>query len=289
MLCRALSAWILTAAAIVPARVSAQARLGPAEHAAIAAEVDRMAATARRAWTTRDAKLLVPDSTLAADQLRADVQRRMNVTVRVDTLVEVLDSVRSVTRDSILAYSSQRFVRLMRLESGVERVRISAVIHERSFVRSAGRWRTTGTAREIAPRAMWADETPAGIAAAVDSVRALDSAWARSYATHDTALAAAVFSDRLFMTSSDGRVKDKAMEMGDVRPSADLKMEYFRTTDVRVETFAGAGVVMGVAEWAFTYRGQRSEWRRRYAAVYVRGGPLGWQMASLHMGPPPAN
>lgn len=285
---RALLALILTTGAIVPVAVVAQARLGPAEHAAIAAEVDRMAATARRAWATRDAKLLVPDSTVTAEQLRADLQRRMNVTVRVDTLVEALDSTRSVTRDSVLAYSSQRFVGVVRL-SGVERVRISTVIHERPFVRTAGRWRATGAVREIAQRGMWADETPAGIAAAIDSIRALDSAWARSYARNDTALAAAVFSDRLFMTSSDGRVKDKATEMGDVRPSADLQMEYFRTTDVRIETFAGAGVVMGVAEWAFTYRGQRSEWRRRYAAVYVRGGPLGWQMASLHMGPPPAN
>ena len=121
----------------------------------------------------------------------------------------------------------------------------------------------------------------------VDSVRALDSAWARAYATHDTVFAATLFSDRFVMTSSDGRLKDKAAELVDIRPAAGLRMHHFRTTDTRIELFAGAAIVTGVADWAFTYNGQENALRRRYTAVYVRGGRLGWQLVAVHMGRAP--
>jgi ketosteroid isomerase-like protein len=233
---------------------------------------------------------------MTAAQLRADLQRRMNMTTRVDTLVEVLDSIRLITRDSILAYSSQRFVRLIRLDNGSERQRISTITHERPVIRSRGQWKLVGAVREIAPRAWWADEAPpapAGLtggtrnSAAVDTARALDSAWARSYATHDTVLAATLFSDRLMVTSADGRMKDKAAELADIRPAAGLHMHHFPTSDVRTEPFPGTAVVTGVADWAFRYNGQENALRRRYTAVYVRGGVLGWQLVALHLGRAP--
>ena len=123
--------------------------------------------------------------------------------------------------------------------------------------------------------------------AVVDSIRRVDSAWARTYAVHDTALAMSLLSDRIVITSANGRMKDKATELGDVRPAAGLTMQYFRTTDVRVDIYPGTGIVTGVAEWAFTNNGRESSLRRRYTAVYVRGGRLGWQMAALHMGQSP--
>jgi ketosteroid isomerase-like protein len=126
-------------------------------------------------------------------------------------------------------------------------------------------------------------------ASASDSVRAMDSTWAHNYATHDTTRAAALMSDRFVMTSSDGRMKDKATELGDVRPSAGLDMHHFRTSGVRVEMHGSAAVVVGVADWAFNYNGRESAVRRRYTAVYARGGRLGWELVALHMGtaPPP--
>jgi hypothetical protein len=120
-----------------------------------------------------------------------------------------------------------------------------------------------------------------------DSLRAIDSAWARTYATHDTALAMALMSDRLVITSTDGRLKDKAAELGDVRPSPGLRMRHFRTSDVRIDVYAGAGVVTGLADWAFSFKGRENTARRRYTAVYVRGGPLGWQMVALQLGRAP--
>jgi hypothetical protein len=107
---------------------------------------------------------------------------------------------------------------------------------------------------------------------------------ARSYATYDTALAVALLADALVVTGADGRLKDKAGELADVRPAAGLRMHHFHTSEVRVEAYAGAAIVTGVADWALTYNGREATVRRRYTAVYVRGGPLGWQLAALHMG-----
>lgn len=119
-----------------------------------------------------------------------------------------------------------------------------------------------------------------------DSVRALDSAWARSYATQDTNLAKLVFADDLVITSTTGALKDKRAELADVAPQPDLHMEYFRTADVAVRMYGGAAVVTGLAEWRFTYRGTPTSVRRRYTAVYARTGPR-WQMVALQLGRAP--
>jgi hypothetical protein len=119
-----------------------------------------------------------------------------------------------------------------------------------------------------------------------DTLLKLDSAWARSYATNDTALASKLFDDSLIVTSGNGRLKDKKGEMADVGPAQPgFQIHYFRTSDVRVQP--RAGVVTGLAEWSWTFNGNTNLTRRRYTAVYARGGPLGWRMVALHIGPAP--
>jgi hypothetical protein len=128
--------------------------------------------------------------------------------------------------------------------------------------------------------------SPAAAQTGRDSLLALDSAWARSYATADTALANKVFHDSLIVTSGNGRLKDKKGEMADVGPlQPGFQIHYFRTSDVRVQP--RAGVVTGLAEWQWTWQGRTTVTRRRYTAVYTRGGPLGWRMVALHLGPAP--
>ena len=118
-------------------------------------------------------------------------------------------------------------------------------------------------------------------------VRSLDSAWARSYATHDTAFAQALFASELAVTSSSGAVKTREEELADVRPSAGLQMHFFRTKDVDVRMYPGTAIVIGLAEWEFEMGGQTRNFRRRYTAVYVRGGSLGWRMVALQLGQAP--
>jgi ketosteroid isomerase-like protein len=122
---------------------------------------------------------------------------------------------------------------------------------------------------------------------AEDAVRKLDTEWARSYAQHDTATAIALFDDRLIVTSGTGSLKDKNGELADIRPTAGLQMHYFRTSNVEVRLIGSAAAVAGLAEWSFTFNGRTNTIRRRYTATYVQGGPLGWRMIALHIGPAP--
>lgn len=119
------------------------------------------------------------------------------------------------------------------------------------------------------------------------AIRALDSAWARAYATHDTSLALQLFAEDIVVTSVSGATKDRSGEIADVRRSPGLQLEFFRTSDAKVRVYESSAVVTGVAEWKYTLNGQVSNPRRRYTAVYVKGGPLGWRMVALHMGRAP--
>jgi hypothetical protein len=121
----------------------------------------------------------------------------------------------------------------------------------------------------------------------VDSILTLDRAWARSYATHDTALAMALFDRELSATSSAGVQKGWAGELADVRPQAGLTMHYFRTTNAAVKLHERTAIVTGIAEWSFTFNGRQNALRRSYTTVWLPGGPLGWRMVALHLGAAP--
>ena len=132
---------------------------------------------------------------------------------------------------------------------------------------------------------------PAQIAAAqnvADRIRTLDSAWARTYAVHDTVLARSLLAEDIVITSTNGTLKTREQEIADVRPAAGLKMDYFRTVDAQVRVFADqSAVVTGLAEWSFQMNGKANAVRRRYTSMFVRGGPLGWKMVALHIGRAP--
>lgn len=118
---------------------------------------------------------------------------------------------------------------------------------------------------------------------AVDSIIRLDSAWARSYAVHDTVMAQAIFEKDLLVVGGNGTMKSRDAELRDIRPAPGLTMHYFRTKGADVHCYAAACAVVGVAEWEFEMNGAVSATRRRYSATWVRGGPKGWQMVSLHI------
>lgn len=73
----------------------------------------------------------------------------------------------------------------------------------------------------------------------VDTIRRLDSLWARMYQTHDTTFARKLYADDLIWTMVNGNMKDKRAEMADVAPAAGLVMDYFRTSGVEIRELAG--------------------------------------------------
>ena len=133
-----------------------------------------------------------------------------------------------------------------------------------------------------------AQQTSGGGAGAEAQLRALDAQWANAYMTHDTASALALFADDIVITASNGSMKSRAGELGDIRATPGLVMEFFRTSDVAVRVFGESAVVTGRADWSYTMNGRKGGAARRYTATYVRGGPLGWRMVALHLGTAPA-
>ena len=136
------------------------------------------------------------------------------------------------------------------------------------------------TALALAPAVA---QTTRGTSADSAAILRLDSIWAHNYAVHDTATAASLMADDFYMTSANGNVKNKAAEMKDIRPAAGLRMDYFRTEQPIVRVHGCTAVVSGTAAWQFEMNGKTATYRRRYSAVYVKGGPLGWQLAELQM------
>jgi hypothetical protein len=140
------------------------------DRVAILAAVHRLGEEARVAWETRNARLMftdVPDSTVVRTpqgraitkaEMIADLQRRMDMTTRIDTMRGQVDSILFVGPDEAVAWSSQRFVREMTLPGQPPRVRISSVVHEQRFRRDGNVWRAAGPIQEHNQTARWADE-----------------------------------------------------------------------------------------------------------------------------------
>jgi hypothetical protein len=163
----------LTTVVSCAARNRAQDRLSTdraADRAAILAVIQAQAEEAGRAWETRDARIMfanLPDSTVVRTPegraitkaaMIADLQRRMDMTTRIDTMAGRVDSILFVGPDEAVAWSSQRFVRQMTVPGQQPRVRISSVLHEQRFRRDGTAWRSAGPIQEHNPTARWADE-----------------------------------------------------------------------------------------------------------------------------------
>jgi ketosteroid isomerase-like protein len=129
--------------------------------------------------------------------------------------------------------------------------------------------------------------SPSGAQSPADAVRKLDSAWAKSYATHDTVVARQIFAPDLIVTATNGSLKNREGEVADVRPYPGMTVNYFRSSDVQVRCQGDACAVIGLLSWETVSNGRASPLRRRYTATYARGGPLGWQMIALHIGQAP--
>jgi hypothetical protein len=142
------------------------------DRAAILAVVQAQAVEARQAWDSRDAQRMfadLPDTTVVRTPdgraitkaaMIADLQRRMDMTTRIDSMAGRVDSLLFPTLDEAVVWSSQRFVREMRVPGQSPRVRISSVTHEQRFRRGEKGWRVAGPIQEHNQTARWADEPP---------------------------------------------------------------------------------------------------------------------------------
>ena len=91
--------------------------------------------------------------------------------------------------------------------------------------------------------------------------------------------------DRMFaddMTVLSGEVRNKAQEMDDLRPNADIKTYFFNTEDVRVRVYGDTAVVTGHAKWRINLKGRDVDNERLYTLVAVKQQGR-WQIVAQHL------
>lgn len=105
---------------------------------------------------------------------------------------------------------------------------------------------------------------------AEQEVRAANQLWADAIARGDMEALDRLFADDLIVTTGNGTIRDKAAEMKDLNPTADLKTYFFNVEDVRVRVYGDAAVVSGHAKWRINYQGRDIDNERRYTSMFVK-------------------
>ena len=118
------------------------------------------------------------------------------------------------------------------------------------------------------------------ISKAEQEVTALNRAWADAIVRGDMEALDRMFADD--MTVLSGEVRNKAQEMDDLRPNADIKTYFFNTEDVRVRVYGDTAVVTGHAKWRINLKGRDVDNERLYTLVAVKQQGR-WQIVAQHL------
>ncbi|HST21773.1 MAG TPA: nuclear transport factor 2 family protein [Blastocatellia bacterium] len=123
---------------------------------------------------------------------------------------------------------------------------------------------------------------------AEQEVTALNRAWADAIVRGDMEALDRLFASDMTVTSGNGTIRNKAQEMDDLRPSADIKTYFFNTEDVRVRVFGNGAMVTGHAKWKINLKGRDIDNERRYTLVFVKQDGR-WQIVAQQLSriPPP--
>src|ERR1044072_3111094 len=123
---------------------------------------------------------------------------------------------------------------------------------------------------------------------AEQEVTALNRAWADAIVRGDMEALDRLFASDMTVTSGNGTVRNKAKEMDELRPSADIKTYFFNTEDVRVRVFGNGAVVTGHAKWRINLKGREIDNERRYTLVFIKQDGR-WQIVAQQLSriPPP--
>ena len=125
-------------------------------------------------------------------------------------------------------------------------------------------------------------QRPAPLGRAEQAVAEVNRAWADAIARGDMETLDRLFADDMILTSASGELRNKAQEMNDLRPSADIKTYFFNTDDVRVRVYGDSAVVTGHAKWRINLKGRDVDLERRYTMVLVRQ-KRGWRIVAQHL------
>jgi ketosteroid isomerase-like protein len=91
-----------------------------------------------------------------------------------------------------------------------------------------------------------------------------------------------ILADDFLATSSRGEVRNRAMELDDIKPTHEYSIDDFRLDDVRVRVFDNTAIVIGRQILEIRYNRQPLTTLFRYTRVYVKRGDR-WQAVAQQL------
>jgi len=107
---------------------------------------------------------------------------------------------------------------------------------------------------------------------AEQAVRHQEAAYTEAVKRQDVAALQTLLADDFLATSSRGELRNKAMELDDLKPNPGFAIDDFQIDDLRVRVFDNSAIVMGREILGLRYNKQPLTTLLRYTRVYVKRG-----------------
>jgi len=122
--------------------------------------------------------------------------------------------------------------------------------------------------------------TPAN--ASEQAVRDQEALYANAVKRQDIASLQSMLAEEFLATSSRGELRNKAMELDDLKPNPGYSMDDFRLDDIRIRLFDNTAIVTGREILEVRYNKQPLTSLLRYTRVYFKRA-AGWQIVAQQL------
>jgi ketosteroid isomerase-like protein len=115
-----------------------------------------------------------------------------------------------------------------------------------------------------------------------ETVRHLETVYADAVKRQDIAALQAILAEDFLATGVRGELRNKAMELDDLKPNTGYSIDDFLVDDIRVRVFDNTAIVMGREILGLRYNKQPLTSVLRYTRVYVKRGDR-WQIEAQQL------
>ena len=118
--------------------------------------------------------------------------------------------------------------------------------------------------------------------ASEQAVREQEALYANAVKRQDIAALQSMLAEEFLATSSRGELRNKAMELDDLKPNPGYSMDDFRLDDIRIRLFDNTAIVTGREILEVRYNKQPLTSLLRYTRVYFKRA-AGWQIVAQQL------
>ena len=112
------------------------------------------------------------------------------------------------------------------------------------------------------------------------AIRAIEQQWDAANLKGDAGALDRIFADTFIMTGDDGKVRNKAEVIGELRVR-NIKYRSAKTEELKIMLYGDAAVVSGRWRGSYDYKGKTTDLTERFTNFYVRRGGE-WRCVASH-------